>query len=316
MDQRIFEYLTANETPGAPRYLLARLLRGGSSDAFPVSSGHYRPLLAEQRADGGYGRFHSMDSQDKTKRVFPTTEQAVRRMRDLDLPKSDPVRTRAARALLGYAQGTLAYSDRVEKHPDFGITLASMAAANLALLGEDCAALDAAKRACAALVEAAAEEIESGGAAYAERWQRTVYETHVLTLRPETTHVLWLLDDNRFLDAGAEACFLAHLWNKSVYYTRGIPAGAHLPADSRYFSDWLSVLELFMGTRGFARRMEADGTDSFLEGEAMRLAAGAAVPRAGEGPVGRYREGRRTADGLVWDTVFRIARILAAAGRN
>jgi hypothetical protein len=310
----ILQYLFDHASGEMPRWLSARVC-GKTADAEMMrASCHYLPLASEQREDGGYGRFHSMNSQDKTPRQFRTTEQAVQRMRDLMLPPDDPVVLRVQSALLGYADGSLAYSDRIERHPDFDIALGSMALANAAALGSVDERVERRKAVCAQYVSSAAEAIASGNN-YEAAWRASLLERHDLALRPETIHVLWLLWRNSYLEEEAEYGFLRYLWGKSVYYTPGIPARETHLADSAQFARWLFALEQFSGARTFPRLMQEYCTAEFLEREALKLIGGLAEPYPNGGLLGRYQEGRRTKSGLIWDTVLRIARLLRAAER-
>ena len=297
-----------------PLWLSARVCGETTDAAIMRASRHYLPLANEQREDGGYGRFHSMDSLDKSPRLFRTTEQAVLRMRDLMLPPDDPVVLRAERALLGYLSGTLAYSDRIEHHPDFDIALCSMAAASASILGSADKRVERRKAVCAQYVSSAAEAVASGSD-YETVWRASALARHDLALRPETIHVLWLLWENPYLEEETEYRFLRYLWGRSVYYTPGIPAREKRFADSAQFARWLFVLEQFSGARTFPRLMQEHQTAEFLEREALRLIGGLAEPYPIGELLGRYQEGKRTKPGLIWDTVLRIARLLRAAER-
>lgn len=308
----IIPYLSGQASGAMPLWLSARVC-GETADAVAMrASRYYLPLANEQREDGGYGRFHSMDSRDKSPRLFRTTELAVQRMRDLMLLPDDPVVLRVERALLGYLDDTLAYSDRIEHHPDFDIALCSMAAANASALGTADERVERRKAICAQYVSSAAEMIDSGND-YAAVWRASALERHDLALRPETIHVLWLLWSNSYLEEETEYRFLRYLWGRSVYYTPGIPAREKRFADSAQFARWLFVLEQFSGARTFPRLMQDHQTAEFLEREALKLIGGLAEPYPNGELLGRFQESRRTKPGLVWDTVLRIARLLRAA---
>lgn len=314
MHPAVVPYLSGQASGAIPLWLSMRVCGETADAAMMRASRHYLPLASEQREDGGYGRFHSMDSQDKTPRQFRTTEQAVQRMRDLMLPPDDPVILRAEWALLSYTDGTLAYSDRIEHHPDFDIALSSMAAANASALGSVDERVERRKAVCAQYVSSAAEVIASGKD-YITAWRASLMERHDLALLPETIHVLWLLWKNPYLEEETEYRFLRYLWGKSVYYTPGIPALETHLADSAQFARWLFVLEQFSGARTFPRLMKEYHTVELLECEALKLIGGFAEPYPNGELLGRYQEGKRTKPGLVWDTVLRIARLLWAAER-
>jgi len=311
----IWLFLKENASDAVQRWILACLAgEPGDIDALRRTRA-YAPLADEQCADGGYGRFHSMDSRDASKHVFRTTEAAVGRMRDLLLPPDDPVVRRLTNALLRHADGTLAFSDRIEKNPDFGVAIASMAAANAALLGAKDGRVERRKAACARCVEEAAARIRRGEA-YETAWITDSAARRELALKPETTHTLWLIWDNPALSIEAERTFLTLLWERSVYYTFGISACDAQRAEEKAFPRWLFTLEQFMGARLFGERMRLSGVYTALEAETLKIVRRFAAPAPDGGPIGRYREGRRTADGLAWDAAARAARLLLAAERT
>lgn len=314
MRERIAEYVRENARGVTPQYIAARVL---GESASPGGSTHYEALRAEQRPDGGYGRFHTMDTKDKSKRLFPTTEAAVYRMRDLMLPADDPVVARAGGALLGYADGSLAYSDTIERHFGFKTAISSMAAANAAALGIRDPRVEERKRLCARAAGEAAVEIEERGAIDLAAWQARSRARGDFMLLPETVHMLWLLTDNAYADEWAAHVFLSYLWSleKGVYYIPGIPAARFQSVTSNRFSRWLFVLEQFAGTSAFPALMGC-GAYEFLEGEALGLISGEFVPRASADLPGRYWEGRRDGSALAWELAARAARLLLCAERE
>jgi hypothetical protein len=87
-------------------------------------------LACEQRPDGTWGRFHSMDSTLKSR--FPTSETAIRRALALGLEKDDPVLARAVGFMEQVLEGKAAWSDRVEKSKGWLIGVEAITAGTLA----------------------------------------------------------------------------------------------------------------------------------------------------------------------------------------
>ncbi len=307
----ISDYIRDGARGATPCYIAARVLGDAAS---PDGSPHYEALRREQRPDGGYGRFHTMDTKDETKRLFLTTESAVYRMRDLMLPPDDPVVSRAGRALLGYVDGSLAYTDTIEHHFGFQIAISSMAAANAAALGIGDARVEERKRLCARAVGEVRAEIEETGKIDLAAWQARNRARCDFMLWPETVHMLWLLSGNAHVDAGTAEGFLRYLWNleKGVYYASSAPVSRFMPVSSGKFVPWLFILEQFAGTEAFPALMGA-GAYEFLEAEVLGLIFGTVLPRASADLLGRYWDGRRDARARAWELAARAARLLLRA---
>jgi hypothetical protein len=71
-------------------------------------------LAREQRADGGWGRFHSQDT--RRKQAILTTEMGIERALALGLDSSHPILTRASTHILNILQGRAAFPDPPEKN--------------------------------------------------------------------------------------------------------------------------------------------------------------------------------------------------------
>jgi len=100
-----------------------------------------RELAREQREDGGWGRFHSRDSQARHR--IPTTEMGVERALALGLDVSHPILSKAARYLVGLLEGPLAdFPDLPEKDDRWATGARLFTAATLALVQPDHPVLD------------------------------------------------------------------------------------------------------------------------------------------------------------------------------
>ena len=94
-------------------------------------SGHVQALAGEQRGDGGWGRFHSNDTQHKAK--IPTTEYAIDRALSLGLDAADPILSRAATYIINTMQGVNAFPDRHEKNDRWDTGMRLFMASTLSL---------------------------------------------------------------------------------------------------------------------------------------------------------------------------------------
>jgi len=100
-----------------------------------------RELEREQRADGSWDRFHSMDSQAWHK--IPTTEAGVERALALGLDVDHPILSKAARYLAGLLEGPLAdFPDPPEKNDRWPTSARLFTTAMLARVQPDYPALD------------------------------------------------------------------------------------------------------------------------------------------------------------------------------
>jgi hypothetical protein len=120
------------ETDGSPALRVARRAAAGSR--------WVRLLSAEQRADGGWGRFHSCDTRAGQK--TPTTEFAVARAVSLGLDVSHPMLLRAVAYLSRLLAGRLRFPDPPEKSDSWPTGVQMYAGATLARIDPQNAALD------------------------------------------------------------------------------------------------------------------------------------------------------------------------------
>jgi len=105
------------------------------------TSRRVQELAREQREDGSWGRFHSMDSQARQKLL--TTEMGVERALALGLDVSHPILSKAARYLVGLLEGPLAdFPDPPEKNDRWATGVRLFNAATLALVQPDHPVLD------------------------------------------------------------------------------------------------------------------------------------------------------------------------------
>lgn len=144
--------------------LLRKVLRTPAGDPETIEAHraalqdqHVLELVAAQRNDGGWGRFHSADSRARCR--IPTTEWAVRRALAMGLDAASPVLTAAVAYLSGLVEGRLDLPDPPEKNDRWSTGKELFAAATLALVSPDLPILD---RVWAKWVEIGRRTFESG----------------------------------------------------------------------------------------------------------------------------------------------------------
>ena len=99
------------------------------------SSGSVRALAAEQRADGGWGPFHS--GRPSRGRRVPCTEFGIERAVALGLDASHPILRRAEEHVAGIVRGDLPFPDRPERNDRWATGKRLFLAATLARIRPD-----------------------------------------------------------------------------------------------------------------------------------------------------------------------------------
>lgn len=99
-------------------------------------------LKREQQKDGGWGRFHSMDS--RTRRKIKTTEIGIERGLALGLDATDPIFRDAVSYLSRLLEGSIDFPDRPERNDRWPTGKQLFVAATLARLKPEFSVLDAA----------------------------------------------------------------------------------------------------------------------------------------------------------------------------
>jgi hypothetical protein len=113
-------------------------------------------LAGAQQPDGTWGRFHTQDT--RVKRLFPTSEYAIRRALALGLDQHSPVLQKVSGFIQAHLQGKTTWPDPPEKHDHplvFPYNIRSVSAGMLALIQPDHPVLEPFWDKWAALVEAA-----------------------------------------------------------------------------------------------------------------------------------------------------------------
>jgi len=126
--------------PGAAvRYRIKRILREEIDqelfDEF-YNSKWVELLKANQFDDGGYGRFHSMDS--KLKQKFPTTECAVNSMKMLSIQRGNPLADKLCDYMEKILKGETEWPDGFEKNKWYRPAQPLFVASKLSIFGSKC----------------------------------------------------------------------------------------------------------------------------------------------------------------------------------
>ncbi len=298
-----------------PQFILLKELQKKSPDSPALRQAYgrvreskwYLQLAGEQRPDGSWGRFHTQDTKDPVKRRFVTTEQALRRARELALDRADPMTARCIGLMERYIRGEQAWPDTMERHYGFEIAFRSLIAANLALFEPENPLVAAKRAACAALLARACES----GAFREEVWDREDRQDSQFLLRAWMVYPLWLLQTGPGPEERLQRIFLEYLWQRreGIYYISNLAPAAAQSLESRRFLEWLATLEALRGFSLFPEFM-ARGAAARLLGEARRLLREETALPPAAAVAGHYAESWRGKDARRHDLALRILRLL------
>jgi hypothetical protein len=204
-------------------------------------------LAAEQRADGGWGAFHSRDTRLKQK--IPTTEAGIERAVALGLTEASPVLAKARDYLAGLLANPAAFPDYPEKNDRWPTGVAMFLAGTLAQFSPSHPAL---KPAQSLWIRLAERTFASGGygvhneiAAHAELTGATVAGSY---LRIGNRYAAAILSSApELLPPEVEQAYLNWLWRKpdGLIYLEEMPSAMPPPVGySGRLDRWLVTCEL------------------------------------------------------------------------
>lgn len=313
----IKQYLDENIIDSLPRYIYLREIeKRKESDSIcrrtfeqVKESKWYRQLEDGMLEDGSYGRFHTMDTKDKTKRVFKTTEEAIRRMKDMGLPTYDKLIEKVCNIMSKYISGEENWSDTLENHYGFEIALNSMVGANMALLCNSSEVAQRYKKLCAFYLE---KSYHDSDLFMIDVWNEKNHDNYDFLLKPWTIHILWLLYNNPYVSELTLHKFMTYLWNREegIYYLYNYPIAKCVDVEDRHFLKWIYALEHVSGVSIFANLASDEVHEHLIKQVLKIIHKEAEVPKSG--PVfGHYHESWRKDDLCCCDMVLRIARIIS-----
>lgn len=309
--QEIIEYLNTNVYDPVPRYLLHKEILCNSSYTSEYSklkeSKWYLQLAGEQWDNGSWGRFHTQDTKAPVKQKFVTTETALRRAHELSLDKDDEMMNKTYRLMERYIQGQEEWLDTNEKFSGFQVAFRTIVAANLSMLEPRHPLVQIKKEICAINLTKAF----CNGFLDEAIWEEESRKCNEILLRPYMGYILWLLQDNDFLDKAIERDFFEYILNRKdgIYYIAGGPLSDKLFLESKGFLTWISGLECLSGFYCFPEYMN-QGTSDHLIREIRRLMNEDVILPTQSPIFGHYSETWSNKNNRRNDMVLRILRIL------
>lgn len=202
-------------------------------------------LAAEQRTDGGWGRFHSRDA--RLKQTIHTTEVGVERAVELGLDADHPILEKAAVYILKVMRGEIDFPDRTEKNDRWQTGVRLFLASTLAQIHPDHPELSADRELWRNIAE---RTFQSGGynaqdeiEAHAELTGASVRDSYLVM---GNRYQLTLLGSQKgVLSEQVETALLEWLWwrPQGIGYL-SIPLSQEPPRKAGHVDRWLASLEL------------------------------------------------------------------------
>ena len=312
----IVDRIISTSTDPFPRCILKKEILRETPTSADIDAIHaskwYKQLADEQWDDGSWGRFHSMDSRIANRQKFVSTEAALRRSRDLGLPKDDPVVAKCASLMERYIREEEAWPDYVEKHKDNGrgfiFCRPFLTAANLNLFDPENPVIKPLRNVVAETIKTAFVD-DCFDEVY---WKQKVSEYHVPSIaHPGIAYSPMLLQNTDCMDDTLQKQYLRYIWDKQdgIYYISNFAVSKKHGLEDKKFITWLSSIELLSGFSLFSEFMEND-IFTHLIGEVKRIMTDDITLPPAHPITGHYAESWRDKNARKNDMIIRILRIL------
>lgn len=309
--QEIVDYLSETMADPVPQYILKKEILHTSPTEADITrlkeSKWYRQLAAEQWDNGSWGRFHTQDTKLQEKRKFVTTEAALRRARELSLDQEDELIDKAIQLMERYVEGQEEWLDTIEHHYGFEISFRAIVTANLSLFDPKHPLVQTKKEICATNLSKAMRH----GVLDEAVWEQENRNSNEILLRPYMVYVIWLLENNDYLDQERERDFLNYIWHRKdgIYYCTSGPISDPKFLESKDFSTWLAGLENLSSFTLFPEFMNR-GTADHLINEVHRLMYSDVLLPNASPLFGHYSETWSSKNSRKNDMILRILRVL------
>lgn len=309
--QDVIEYINEKMLDPVPQYILKKEVLHSSSyeseNNKRKESKWYKQLASEQWENGSWGRFHTQDTKSNIKQKFNTTENALRRARELSLDKNNEMIYRAIQLMERYLQGQEEWLDTNEHSYGFEVAFRTLIAANLSLFDPKHTLVQARKEICAENFEKAFKN----GKLNEDIWEKENKVRNEILLNPFTVYIIWLMQNNDFLDEANERNFLEYIWNRKdgIYYCTYSPSSEIEYLESKGFLTWLNGLENLSDFSLFPEFMNR-ATTSHLLNEIHRLMYNDVLLPNTSPIYGHYSESWSKREFRKNDLILRILRVL------
>lgn len=308
--RNVVDYLEEKLSDPIPRYIFKKEILHENVEELKETvrdSKWYKQLKAEQWENGSWGRFHTQDTKMANKQKFVTTESALRRAKELSLEKEDEIVHNAIQLLVRYINDEEDWLDVEEHHYGFRTALKAMMAANISLFEPRHPLVQIRKKVCAQNIAKAF----ANDSLDEDVWENENRKSDDILLRSYMLHVIWLLQNNDFLDMETEQKYLDYIWNREegIYYCTSFPLYKPQTLESKQFLYWLSGLESVCDFTLFPEYINREIYGHLL-GEINKLMNGDTMLPDMKPIFGHYAESYRDREMKKSDLILRMMRIL------
>lgn len=315
--QRITDYLSEHITDPVPKYIFQReILKAPVTspdyiNAYDImrQSKWYSDLADEQWEDGSWGRFHSQDSKAPIKQKFVTTEDALKRSRQLSLSKDDPIIAKCIKLMELYVRGEETWRDNIEKHHDGGRShLHSrpyLTAAWVNLFDSENPVVKPKRDVFINTLKIAL----SKGYFDEEAWVEENRNYRGPCLNGWNAFPLMILQNSDCMDDTLQRRYLSYIWHRKdgIYYLANFPLSEKINLEDKRFYLWIYTLEFLTGFSLFPEFMKDEAVPHLLSETYRLINEDVAIPASYNL---RYANSWRDKNNRKTDLVLRLARIL------
>lgn len=268
----------------------------------------YQQLADEQMENGSWGRFHTQDTKNETRRKFVTTEHALKRVQELALDKEDPILSKAIKLMERYITSEEAWTDNNENFYGFETSFKSLVAANLSLFDPGNPLIRHKQQICEKNISKAL----ATGNFLEEVWEQENVIDNEILLKAYMVYPMWLLQSTKGISDTIQRQYLNYIWHREhgIYYISTFASSKLEFLESKKFTMWLSSLENLSGFSLFPEFMNNDITPHLYH-EINRLMDGNVVLPSAHPISGHYSENWSVKNVRKNDMILRIGRILA-----
>jgi hypothetical protein len=319
--QQIIEYLSKHISDPVPKFIMQKEIYKESAKTLSYINAYnqmkqskwYLELSDEQWDNGSWGRFHSQDSKTVNKQKFVTTETALRRARELSLPKDDLIIAKCIKLMERYVRGEETWTDNIEKHKDGGKShLHSrpfVTAANINLFDPENLVVKPKRDVFVKTLKIAL----SKGYFNEEAWEQENRSYNGPCLSGWNAYPLMILQNANCMEDALQRQYLDYIWHRKdgIYYLTDFPLSDKRNVEDKRFNSWLTTLGYLSGFSLFPEFMK-DDTLPHLINEVNRLMYEDIVLPAPE-PAAysvRYAESWRDKNTRKTDMILRITRVI------
>jgi hypothetical protein len=273
----------------------------------------YSELADEQWEDGSWGRFHTQDSKAPVKQKYVTTEDALKRARQLSLSKDDPMIARCIKLMERYVRGEETWSDKIEMHHDGGRShlhsRSYLTAAWINLFDPENPVVKPKRDVLVNTLKVALSKSYFDE----EAWMEENRNYRGPCLSGWNAYPLMLLQNSDCIDDTLQRQYLSYIWNRKegIYYLADFPLSERVYLEDKRFYKWIYTLEHLTGFSLFPEFMKDEALSHLLNETYRLINEDVIIPSSYNL---RYSDSWRDKNKRKTDLVLRLARIINKCG--